>query len=50
MPSACSRGRKFYEGPVVLYALKVPVGTKEPFQLGQIGISEDWEVKKTLLR
>jgi hypothetical protein len=35
---------------VVLFALKVPVGTKEPFQAQGIEISKDREVKKTLLR
>jgi hypothetical protein len=32
------------------YALKVPVGTKDPFQLKEIGRSKDQEVRKTLLR
>jgi hypothetical protein len=35
---------------VVLYALKVPVGTKEPFQIRGKEISKDQEVKLNLLR
>jgi hypothetical protein len=34
----------------VVICVKVPVGTKEPFQLKGISRSKDWEVKQNLLR